>query len=265
MNNDQVKKLLLEVRPCKTEFIVFLSGKSSTKVNGLYKPDTREIILHNKNFKNDNQLAYTALHEYAHHLQAEAKGGILSPRAHNPEFWALFHELLEEAEAKGLYKNIFDSIPEFKALAARIKSEFLAENGKIMKEMGKVMIEAEELCREYGARFEDFIDRAVGMSRMTARTTMKISSWDVNPALGYDSMKVVAGIRDPERRESAERSLASGKSIDSVKLNLKTRIEDQDPREELQKERERLERTIENLKVRLKDVEEKIRAAEGDE
>ncbi len=53
MNQDQVKRALLSVRNAPEDFSVILSGKESRKVNGLYKPETREIILHNKNFAND--------------------------------------------------------------------------------------------------------------------------------------------------------------------------------------------------------------------
>jgi predicted ribosome quality control (RQC) complex YloA/Tae2 family protein len=144
-------------------------------------------------------------------------------------------------------------------LAKRIRGEFLSENGRLMKELGALMLEAEELCRKHGARFEDFIDRALGMSRVTARTSMKLAAWDLNPALGYDGMKIVAGVRDPQKRAGAEEALLSGKSQDSVKAALRKSKEAADPKEFLQKERERLERTIETLRSRLQDIETKIR------
>ena len=78
MSNDQIKKVLLTLRKSAHDFTVILSGKKSRKVHGLYKPDTREIIIHNKNFTNDNELMYTAIHEYAHHLHCERKGGLSS-------------------------------------------------------------------------------------------------------------------------------------------------------------------------------------------
>ncbi len=259
MNQDQTRELLLRVRQCTSDFTVVFSGKKSSKVNGLYMPGDRQILLHNKNFDNDNQLVYTALHEYAHHLHAESRGGDLSPRAHGPDFWAIFHSLLEDAEKKGLYRNIFEEESDFESLAQRIRGEFLAENGKLMKALGSLMIEAEALCRKHGARFEDFIDRVLGMSRITARSTMKFAAWDVNPDLGYDSMKILAGIRDPAKRGEAERSLIAGKSPDSVKAALRKKEDEDDPRDFLQKERQRLEKTIETLKQRLKDIESKIK------
>lgn len=262
MNNEQIKALLLRIRPCKTEFSLTMTGKKSSRVNGLYKPDSAEILLHNKNFTNDNELVYTAIHEYAHHLNAEARGGHLSPRAHGPEFWGLFHELLEIAEQKGLYRNLFEDGGEFEALAARIREECLQENGRLMKRMGELMIEAEELCRKHGARFEDFVDRVLGMSRVTAKATMKMSTLNLSPDLGYDGMKLVAGIRDPDARAEAEKSLLAGKSQDSIKAALKKATEAEEPRDRLIQERERLERSIQNLKARLKSVEEKLRGME---
>jgi Zn-dependent peptidase ImmA (M78 family) len=66
MNQDQVKEKLLKLHDCTEDFIVIFSGKKSKKVNGLYKPDKREIIIHNRNLDNDNLLLYTAIHELAH-------------------------------------------------------------------------------------------------------------------------------------------------------------------------------------------------------
>jgi hypothetical protein len=261
VNNDQLKSLLLQVRPCSTEFTLIMSGKKSSKVNGLYKPGEREIILHNKNFESEDELVYTALHEYAHHLHAESRGGDLSPRCHNPEFWAIFHGLLADAEEKNLYRNLFET-EEFRTLAERIRSEFLSENGRIMKELGSLMIEAESLCRKRKTRFEDFIDRVLGMSRVTARVTMRLSALDLDPVLGYDSMKIVAGVRDPVKRSEAERSLLAGASPDTVKANLRKRLEDSDPKELLQRERERIKKTIDGLKSRLKEVEDNLKRLE---
>ena len=68
MNQDQTKALLLQLEPQAPAFELIFSGKSSKKVNGLYKPETREILLHNKNFASDEELIYTAIHEFAHHL-----------------------------------------------------------------------------------------------------------------------------------------------------------------------------------------------------
>ncbi|MCL2130702.1 MAG: hypothetical protein FWH35_10175, partial [Treponema sp.] len=169
MNQDQVKKKLLAIEDAPLDFTVIFSGKKSKKVNGLYKPDTREIIIHNRNFTGssggeeagNNLLVYTAIHEYAHHLHACARGGSLSARAHTAEFWAIFHGLLEKAETKNIYKNIFSESKELEELTEIIRKKYLAENGKLVKELGQLLLKAHNLCSAVGGRYEDYIDRVL--------------------------------------------------------------------------------------------------------
>ena len=111
MDNEEIKAKLLEIEETKLDFTVTLTGKESKRVNGLYKPETQEILLHNKNFENDNQLMYTAIHEYTHHLineaeiaEADGKTPLKSSKVHTNAFWAKFHSLLDKAEEKGIYK-----------------------------------------------------------------------------------------------------------------------------------------------------------------
>ena len=59
MNQTQVKDILLRLKDDVQEFTVIFSGKKSTKVDGLYKPLTREIIIHNKNTEDENAIVYT--------------------------------------------------------------------------------------------------------------------------------------------------------------------------------------------------------------
>ena len=137
MNQDHVKQKLLAIQDAPLEFTLVFSGKKSTKVNGLYKPASREIILHNRNFKQDetgeNLLLYTAIHEYAHHLHACKRGGTLSPRAHNSEFWAIFHGLLEKAESKKIYKDVFSVSPELLKLTEVIRSKYLKITASLLR------------------------------------------------------------------------------------------------------------------------------------
>jgi hypothetical protein len=264
MNQDAVKAMLLSVEEPRTEFTLIFSGKSSKKCNGLYKPDTREIILHNRNFEDDNQLAYTALHEYAHHLHAERSGGMLSPRAHGPEFWGIFHGLLEKAEKAGVYRNLYEESPRLVDITRRIKDEFLPRNGLVMKEFGRLLIEAEAACREAKARFEDYIDRVIGLPKASVKAAMRVSALDIDEAIGFDNMKLVAGIRKPEMRVMAVEALKSGKSPDFVKTELSGKARpDEDPKERLAKEAARIERTIASLEKRLAQV--KARLAEQGE
>ena len=260
-----MKDLLLSVEGSKTEFSVIFSGKKSSVVNGLYKPATREIILHNRNFDDDLQLVYTALHEYAHHLHSERSGFIHTGRAHSNEFWSIFHELLEKAEALGHYRNVFEDSKEFTVLTEKIKSACVAENGRVMLEFGRLMIEAEKLCRSNKVRFEDYVDRVLGLPRITATSAMKAASYQVPAELGWDAMKLVSGLKDPEKRHAAQEAFRAGKSPETVKALVRAVRPETDPAERLEQEKARIERTIARLQDRLEQVDKELRSMEAQE
>ena len=258
MNQDRARQILLDIADPRTEFTLIFSGKESSLVNGLYKPQSREIIIHNRNFSSDDQLVYTAIHEYAHHLHCERKGGLVSGRAHTNEFWGIFHDLLVRAEAKGYYRNIFDADPEFAALTKRIRSACIAENGRVMLEFGRLMVEAQALCRKHKARFEDYVDRALGVPRATAASAAKAAIYQVDPDVGWDGMRMAAGLRDPDARAEALEALRGGASPASVKARFAASKPPEETAQRLAKEKERLERTIRNLRERLGEIEKAL-------
>jgi hypothetical protein len=265
INQDKVKGMLLAIEDPPLEFSVIFSGKQSRKVNGLYKPESREIIIHNRNFEGnangENQLLYTAIHEYAHHLHACSRGGTLSSKAHTAEFWAILHGLLEKAEGKKLYHNVFDASPELEKLTALIREKYLKENGSLVKELGKHLLRAYELCGEIGGRFEDYVDRVLCIPKTAAQMAMKTYQYNLNPVLGADNMRYLAGIRSEDDRAGAEKALLAGKSPDSVKTAVRrgSLSPAGDPKLSLEKEKLRLERTIGTLSKRLEEVEEELR------
>jgi hypothetical protein len=263
MNQDRVRSILLDLAEPETEFSLIFSGKESSVVNGLYKPQTREIVIHNRNFASDDQLVYTAIHEYAHHLHCERKGGLASGRAHTNEFWGIFHDLLVAAESKGHYRDPFDSEPEFVDLTRRIRGACISENGRVMLEFGRLMIEAQSLCRKFKARFEDYVDRALGVPRATANAAVKAAAYGLDPEVGWDGMRMAAGIRDPDRRAEALEALRGGLSPAAVKSRFAPSQPPEETAERLVKEKSRLERTIHNLRRRLDEVERAIALLEG--
>ena len=260
MNQDQVKEELLRLEDDVEEFFLIFSGKRSKKANGLYHPDTREIILHNKNFESDTALMYTAIHEFAHHIHFTTAAVPVGPRAHTVEYRSILHRLLDKAEELEIYANPFDADPEFAALTHKIKTRFLALNGRLMKDFGETLIEVEVLCRKRGARFEDYVERVLSLDKRTATTLMKIHSYDINPELGYTHMVTVAGIRTEEKRLEAEERFEAGQSPDMVKVGLKARPSDEpeDPVRKLEKERLRIQRTIRSLQTKLQEVEDRL-------
>lgn len=258
MNNDQIKKALLSLRKTEHDFTVILSGKKSRKVHGLYKPDTREIIIHNKNFKNDNEMMYTAIHEYAHHIQFTTSMKPISARTHTTAFWNLLHTLLIEAEQKELYTNPFDSIEEFRELTRKIKEKCLAGSGELMKELGKLLVEAHGLCEKHGTSYSDYIDRVLALPRSSASVIVRAHTMDLDPRVGFENMRALTTIRDDKARDKAQEELRAGHSPDMVKAKYGPSRPPKDPRVALLAERQRLERGIDRMKKQLKEIEKRL-------
>ncbi|OHD70210.1 MAG: hypothetical protein A2W19_05145 [Spirochaetes bacterium RBG_16_49_21] len=258
MNQDQVKQKLFLLDGNAGDFSVIFTGKKSRKVDGLYYPDRKEIIIHNRNFSNDDQLIYTAIHEFAHHLQHVRSVEPISTRAHTVRFWDIFHKLLYAAEEKGVYANIFKRDGRFTALTRTIREKFLSANGNLMKELGKLLAQAHDLCREHNASFDDYVDRELLLHRTAAKLLMKIHSFDIRPDIGYENMKTVASIRDDEIRSRAEEAFAQGKTSDMVKAEFIARNRPDQTLDVLVQERDRIERSIDTLSRKLAKIEKKI-------
>ncbi|HOO71849.1 MAG TPA: hypothetical protein PK926_08800 [Spirochaetota bacterium] len=263
MNQDQVRERLQRLDNSVPDFTVVFTGKTSKRVDGLYKPDTCEILIHNKNFEEDNVLMYTAIHEFAHHVQFTSSDSPVASRVHSTGFWDIFHRLLFRAEEIGIYNNIFESDPAFSAITGRIREKFLSVNASLMKEFGELLFEARKLCHEKHASFEDYVDRVLQLPRSEARSLISIHRTGVNPAIGYENMKTVARIRDDDARRSAEEAFLEGKSPDMVRAEFRPRNIPDDKLGRLIEEKNRLERNLENLTVRLAKIEREIRDLGG--
>ena len=230
MENQRIKEILLDIAETQIEFSVIQTGKESKRVNGFYKPDTHEIFLHNKNFKSDNMLIYTAVHEYTHHLVTEKKleldpTYVCNSKVHTQEFWAEFGNLLKIAEEKGYYSIGWESNEELKALTEDIKQNYLAKNGELMQEFGKKLSRAWELCKEADIRYEDYIDRVLCLPRNAERDIRKVGAVSVNPAIGFENMKTVASVKKADARAEVEKDfLEGGKSPASVRELMKQKV-----------------------------------------
>jgi len=267
MNNDRIKEILIDIQQPSIDFTVTQTGKESKRVNGFYQPDTHEIFIHNLNLKTDNQLIYTAIHEYTHHLitiekQENDPSYGRCCKVHTQEFWARFGDLLQIAEQKGYYTIGWENNDELKALTQDIKDNYLAKNGQLMQEFGKKLARAMELCKEADIRYEDYIDRVLCLPRKSELEIRKVGAVEVNPTIGFDNMKVVASVKKKDDRAAVEQQFVEGgKSPASVREmmkqeNAKTRGDD--PKIKLEKEKNRLEKTIAQLTQRLEYVEESL-------
>lgn len=268
MENEKIKEILLDIASTEIEFKVIQTGKESKRVNGFYMPDTHEIFLHNKNFKNDNQLIYTAVHEYTHHLCSEDllndsgnPNHVYNAKVHSQAFWARFNTLIEIAEEKGYYKLSIEESPELKELTDKIRKEYIEENGRLMQEFGKLLIQAHKLCSEAGIRYEDYLDRILQLPRNSAKDISKVAVVEVNPSIGFDNMKVVAKVPKKADRAEVEQEFLEGKSPVGVRAMMQAKAKEcgkTDPKSKLEKEKSRLEKTIAQLSQRLEYVEEAI-------
>lgn len=257
MNQDQIKELLLALEESELDFTVTFTGKESKKVNGLYKPDTHEILLHTKNFKNDNQLIYTAIHEYTHHLITENNPFKCGGRSHTNDFWSRFHELLAKAEEQGKYVIGLENAPELEELTAEIRKNYLEANGRLMIQFGKTLSKAYQLCVDAGIRYEDYLDRVLQLPRATAKTISKIVTAEPSPSLGYDNMKLISSLPAAKQKE-AESELLAGHSPDSVRAIMKKKAAETDKKSVLEKEKNRIQKTIQQLSQRLELIEENL-------
>lgn len=259
MNQDQVKNLLLKLEPDIEEFSVIFSGKMSKKVDGLYHPEKREIIIHNRNFDDENTLIYTAIHEFAHHVHFTKYTEQVTTRSHTNLYWTIFHDLMRRSEEMGLYRNIFETDPDFKSMIREIREKFMVKNGELMKDFGKHLIQGFELCQRKHAIFEDFLDRILGMNRNVAKSMMKIYALDLKPDIGFENMRIVAGIKDPDLREKALTGFDEGKTPQMIRQEVKNAQEERIPTVKmLEAQKKRIEKNIQSLRERLVQIEEKI-------
>ena len=262
MNQDQIKAELLRIGEPGEDFSVVLSGKSSRRVDGLYKPAIREIILHNRNFSTDGELMYAAIHEYAHHIQFTSSPLPPSSRSHNPRFWAIFHDLLFKAEEMSVYANPFKTNEDFQRLTRRIREEILVRNGGLMKRFGELLMEARDLCEEHHVSFVDYLDRILKLPRNSVGAIMKAHEYDLNPSLGFETMRVLTRIQPREQREEAQAGLLADRTPDQI-IHALSPPREPDPVTALAAEKRRLESSIQRLTLRLEEVKNRIEEARG--
>jgi hypothetical protein len=259
VNQDTVKKNLLKLYDCTEDFSVIFSGKKCRKVNGLYKPDKCEIIIHNRNFgaddKGNNLLFFTAMHEYAHHIQfTDHKQK--SAKAHTQLFYSILDDLADTAEKKNLYSVGITKETQKLVDEARSISIEIAE---LQQRLGKVINILHEKCEKEGLRFEDVVERKVQISKQTMERAKKADFLSLNN-VGVDIQEAAIKERDEDKREAIIHAGAKGKSVAQAKRAIAAPVSGEDETVSLVKEKRRLERTIENLKHRLEEVEEHLKS-----
>jgi len=259
VNQDQVKEKLLKLHECAEYFTVIFSGKKNRKVNGLYKTDKHEIIIHNRNFNADDKgnslLFFTAMHEYAHHIQfTEWKQK--TARAHTQLFYAILDDLADTAEKRGLYSVSISKETQRLVDEARSISVEIAE---LQRRLGKVINALHKKCEKEGLRFDDIVERKVQISQQTMQFAKKADFLSLDN-IGADIQEAAIKERDEDKRQAIIHAGAKGKSVAQAKRATASPVSGEDETVSLVKEKRRLENTIKSLKRRLEEVEENLRS-----
>jgi hypothetical protein len=265
MTDAEVKAALLELHECKVDFTVSNWDRANKRVNGFYKygatSDQHEIFLYGRNFKTDDQLFFTAMHEYAHHIMITEKGATGS-RSHTNAFWATLHELAGIAEAKGLYTNPVKA--EGMAAVDANLTDLIRQSGEILKAIGRALIEAQAACNQAGVRFEDYVMRDLKQTLPWAQMCMKAAGYDLPAELGAENIKTVAAIKSGDERAAVVASLEGELSPHQVKAARAAANKPEDVVQRLELEKKRLAKTISHLVTRLDEVEAALaQVAEG--
>ena len=267
MTNEQIKHNLKKLYDCKSDFSVTQTGKKSGRVNGLYKPLTHEIILHNLNFKTDNALMFTAIHEFTHHI-LDAEKVIKSARAHNNTFWNTFYSLIDKAVSLGLYSRERSmDVAEKTAEIGAVQKQII----ELQKKQGKLLNELHKACNENGDRFEDVLEHDLQISRAKSRQLQQMSA--IDSTVSDEMTKVIVSAKDELMRNAAKQAAADGATVEQVKAIVKDKAKSTKPANDgldspssLIREKKRLEATIERCQDRITNIDEQLLSmgADGD-
>jgi hypothetical protein len=266
MNQDEVKQRLLRLHDCAEEFTVVFSGKKSEKVNGLYKYDSREILIHNRNFidaggnLNEQALFYTAMHELAHHILVTEKKQ-RGTRCHTRLFYTTLDDLADAAEQMGLYRPGIDGETQTLIEEAR---KISADIARLQRDLGRVLCNLRESCGKNGLRFEDVVKRKAQISGTTMKKCEKAAALALPGGIGADLQEAIIGERDGDGREAMIAAARAGKSVDQVK-RVTAKAPKVDGEASLLKEKIRIENTIAQLKRRLEEITRRLKTHNGGE
>ena len=254
MTNDTIKSNLQKLFACKVDFTVIQTGKKSDKVNGFYKPDSREIFLHNKNFVSDNELMYTAIHELTHHVLTTEKQ-VKTARCHSGIFWSTFYDFLDLAVEYKLYSRERSAETSMLIAQAQQLQELIT---KTQKELGKVISNIYSSCLAHNDRVEDVLEHDLQLSRKKSKELIAMKA--IDKSYSDEMTKVISSAKE-DQRQAVINAAEIGKTVEQVKSIAKQKPDVDDDLEnptQLKREKIRLKKTIERLNDRLVHVEETL-------
>jgi len=193
MNEQELKSTLLQIRETKN-FNLYFTGKAHKKIDGFYKPDSKEIYINNCNFSNDNEMLLTALHEYAHHIHFTES--FVKGNPHDTEFYKIYHELLFLAEEKGFYENCCRTTHE------EDFNRMLKANERFNKEMERFFMEvvafAQSMEKKNANQFYDACERFLKIPRNEIEKIFKALERMVIDGYQYATVMKLATMKEPD-------------------------------------------------------------------
>lgn len=238
MNQDSVKEILDKYTEDK-DFTVIFTGKQKSGVDGLYNQETKEILIHNKNFKSDNALLYTAFHKLAHHIDLKANPKKKGQRKHTQAFYAILNGLIDKAIENKDYEE-FQAEELDQAIAKGI------EHTKFLKQFGKILIALYQKCIKEHFDFEDLAFRKLCMKKHEVKSIMSMWALNIPEDLTGDLARSITKIKDKdERKEALEKKAIPPAKAPEIK----------DEEVYLREEQKRLDKQIEKLLNRKEEVE----------
>lgn len=280
MDNASVHKALSQLEEAAEDFELIQSGKGSEKLNGLYKPQEKAIILHNRNDAMQDSAVFLrcAIHQYAHHLciYGSAAAPVSCPepqegiaKRHGSRFNACYHRLLARAREQELLKeqSPWQRDPGMEQLSGELKGDLLPRYGRIVLELGDLYLRVWRRCEEKGFPFGLWLEEESGMDAPEARRMMKLKEEGIRPEPGYEAMKRLVKLPQEERRVAEEAVVSGEKSAKAVEAvyqapaPLKRNSEDEAQRllhekELLEKRMMKIQNRIERLHQRLAEMGE---------
>jgi hypothetical protein len=162
----------------------------------------------------------------------------------------------------GIYRPEIDADTQKVIEEAREISKQLAE---LQRQLGQVLLRAQEVCKAKGLRYEDVMDRRAQISQSTMKSS--VAAYNMGDQdVGADIQAEAAKQRNEDKRDAIIAAGHEGKSVVQAKRAATSPVHAPDSEDEtitLMKEKRRIERTIERLTHRLEELNEQLEGRDG--
>ena len=175
-----------------TEYTIVFIEKGILALKSYYIPETKQIVVHDKEFKSDNEMIYAAFHELAHHIDYAEHRELSKRNAHGGRFYFILHDLINRAINAG----DFIPIEEFYLENVRAINNQSVEQ---LREMGQALVQMVETCRSIHYPIEDVITRVLHMKEGEVDTLIRIFQQQIPDKVGGEFARRLGRIKNPQK------------------------------------------------------------------